>query len=103
MGSVGVFCFSFQEVPDFESVMLLYYMYVCIKPPDTGCNFETIFTKFSWRISVHTNVNHIVFEKNRPLFNKKTFKTLFPIKKLYSFVSSDALFPSKMITISGFS
>ncbi len=98
------------------------YIYLCKGTYDTGHSFEPIFMKFAWFVWVHPWVNPIVFENSRPdtttgrvenvapnrlsaffqlewVFLRKNLKTVFgspsPLKRLYSFLSSDPPFPQK--------
>ncbi len=69
LGEMAVVTFFILVVPDYESVMLIYffiYIYICIRSYDTGRSFDPIFMKFAWLVRVYSWVNPIVFGNNWP-------------------------------------
>ncbi len=83
----GEVLFFVSEVPHSESVLLIHLykvcIHVCIRSLHTGCNFEQIFTKLSWLISVRWTLT-LYCQKTAVLHPLKTNEfSWFPRKRLF--------------------
>ncbi len=110
--------FSHVQIRELTFATQCVYTYFCIRMHDTSRSFEPIFMKFIWLVRVHPWVFLEIIDQTEPwiwvkmcpktsfsglsqtvwvFFVEKTWKLYsvphFPKIMLYSFLSSDALFP----------